>query len=559
MGILRAVTEVLGGLALFLYGLHQLSGGLQTLAGERLRAILEFTTRNRVTGYVLGCLLGFLLHSSGTTVMLVSFVNAGLFNLGQAVPVVLGANVGTTLSMQAISLNLTAFSYPAIALGMGMTFHRKAEIRAGGVALFGFGLLFLGMSIMSGGVMPYREDLRPLLETLDGTTWTGMILGIALALAVTGVLQSSGATIGMCFALIQAGVFTELTQVFPIILGAHIGTCVTAFLAGIGSPPPARRVAMSHLLFNVTNVVMAIVFQGPLLRVLEAGSDSLMRQTANLHTLVMVVASLLILPFVQNLSKFAARLVPDKGKPVQSSFLTPEHMSTIATALPAVRLEMVRLTRVLLESLDHTIQHLNEPSHLLHRGILANEEVVNTIKTTMVRQLRDLSRQKDLSFEELRQIDYWIRAVVQIERIGDHLCKLHLLTMEQHEETHRIKFGKKLNRRLNRLFFETQDMLQNLQRCLQTSGEAISEAELFAKRQEILRITKKSRDLFTARMEQARLEPRVMYYYTSYLEHFERLIRHIELAGAAAAQQPEPEDIASSPKKENSGDTLETS
>lgn len=541
MSIVLALTEVLGGLALFLFGLNQLSSGLKSLAGERLRAILEYTTRNRAYGYLLGCSLGFLLHSSGTTVMLVSFVNAGLFTLLQAIPVVLGANVGTTLSMQAISLNLTALSYPAIALGMAGTFHRKENVQSAGRALFGFGLLFLGMHIMKEGITPYREDLRPFLENLDGSTWTGMIGGILLAVAITSIMQSSGATIGMCFSLIQAGVFTSLTQVIPVILGAHIGTCATAFLASMGSPQPARRLAVAHLLFNLFNVGLALIFQAPLIAFIESGTDNLTRQTANLHTLIMLVASLMILPVIKGMSLVVHQLVPGGARESASSFLTPERMADIDTALPAARMEMIRLSRLAIESIDHITHHLEEPCHDLKRKIRANEQVFDTIKSTLVRQLRNLGYHQEVTFENLRGLDHWIRCVVQMERIGDHMLKLHLLSDEQQDETESIHFGKKLDKRLLRLFSETREMLDMLRLNLESSGSEVSEQDLNAKRQRILLKTKKSRDLFSLRMEQARMEPRVMYYYTGYLELFERLIRHIELAGDTPAPSPAPE------------------
>jgi phosphate:Na+ symporter len=547
MSIVLALTEVLGGLALFLFGLNQLSSGLKALAGERLRAILEYTTRNRVYGYFLGCSLGFLLHSSGTTVMLVSFVNAGLFSLLQAIPVVLGANVGTTLSMQAISLNLTALSYPAIALGMAGTFHRKERYQSAGRSLFGFGLLFLGMYIMKEGITPYREELRPFLETLDGSTWTGMIGGILLSVAITSVMQSSGATIGMCFSLIQADVFTSLTQVIPVILGAHIGTCATAFLASMGSPQPARRLAVTHLIFNLFNVTLAVILQGPLISLIEASSDNLTRQTANLHTLVMLVASLMVLPLIKGMSLLVHRLVPGGASESASSYLTPERMGHIESALPAARMEMIRLSRLALESTDYITQHLKQPSYDLKRKIRANEEIFNTIKSTLARQLRSLGYKEEVHFQDLRGLDQWIRCVVQMERIGDHMMKLHQLSDEQNNETDRIMFGKKLDKRLLRLFSETREMLDMLRLNLESSGNEVSEQDLNAKRQKILTKTKKSRDLFSVRMEQARMEPRVMYYYTGYLEIFERLIRHIELAGSSpvphpAAKDPETDD-----------------
>lgn len=524
-----AISEVLGGLALFLFGLRQLSGGLQTLAGGRLRSMLQRATRNRFSGYSLGAALGFLLHSSGATVMLVGFLNAGLISLVQAVPVVLGANLGTTLSMQAISFDITAFAYPALAVGMAATFLKRTSLSASGLALFGFGLLFLGMDIMSRGVSPYRETLRPLLENLDATTWTGLLGGILLSLLITSVVQSSGATLGMSFALIQAGVFTSLTQLLPIVLGAHIGTCVTAALASLGSQPAARRVPVAHVLFNGINVLLAIALQVPLLRLVEATSDDLVRQTANLHTAVMLVVSLALLPFRGRFTRLVEWVSPRSWKTPERSHLTPENMAEVETAVPAVRKELARLTRLAMESLEMSRELLPGPGKTRRRKIEHIEDVFDAIKIAMIRQLRELGHQPEVDRASILEIDHWIHCMVQMERIGDHLQSLGQISCERRREAGHILFGKDLNDRLQGLFDDTGDMLENLENALlEEKGDSESE-KLGDIRRKILKTVGEARERLKEKMREQRLQPRALYFYSSYLEVFERLSRHVEL------------------------------
>ena len=520
MSLLLSVTEVLGGLALFLFGLQRLSSGLNEVAGQRLRILLEWATRRRLPATTLGVGLGLLLHSSGSTVMMVGFLNAGLIRLAPLLPVLFGVNVGTTLSMQILSLNIHALTYPAIALGMGLTFHANEQLRSGGKALFGFGLLFLGMDIMGGGVAPYQDDLRPLLASLDTGSAAGLAIALLASALITSVLQSSGATIGMCFALIQAGVLTSLPQIMPLVLGAHIGTCITALLASIGGVHSARQLARTHLFFNLFNVALALVLQKPLIQVIETTSSDVLRQTANLHTGVMLLATVILLPFTKTAARWMNSLFPSKNEPEEHSFLTPESMARVESALQASRLEIHRLAGLALESLSCCALGIHSLRRSRTTRVLRNEVVFDTIKDTMTRQLRDLGHRGETTRTDLTKLDREIHRISQMERIGDHIKSLYMLTLEQRSEPGTLVFGKSLTGELMNLFDLTEGMLRNLH-----SGEH-DPSEL---RRELLKATKQARTLFTLKMDTARIQPRVYYYYSGYLELFERIARHIEL------------------------------
>jgi phosphate:Na+ symporter len=208
------IFSVLGGLALFIFGMNIMTDGLKRCAGDSLRHILARATHNRLNGLGLGTTLGFLVQSSAATVMLVGFINAGLMTLNESVPVMLGANIGTTLSMQLISFKLADYCFVAITLGVLLNIvSPQLRVKQAGQALLGFGLLFLGMSTMSAAIAPHRDAFIPLFAQINGATPGGLLRGILLATAVTGIIQSSGAMIGMSFALIQAGVITDLSGV----------------------------------------------------------------------------------------------------------------------------------------------------------------------------------------------------------------------------------------------------------------------------------------------------------------------------------------------------------
>jgi len=213
MQLFLTVFGVLGGLAVFVLGMGMMTEGLRRFSGQSLRRVLAAATRSRVAGIGLGTLLGFLVHSSAATVMYVGFINAGLMGLAESIPPILGANIGTTFSMQLISFKLGDYCYVFIALGLGLKMAvPQPKAKHLGAVLLGFGLLFLGMNTMGAAVGPHKDSLTPLLTYVDGGTLGGMLAGIGASALFTGLVQSSGATIGMCFVLIRAGVIQ--TQAF---------------------------------------------------------------------------------------------------------------------------------------------------------------------------------------------------------------------------------------------------------------------------------------------------------------------------------------------------------
>lgn len=423
-GIWMTLSALIGGLALFMLGMRMMTQGLRAAAGEGLRGLLNVATRHSFGGLTLGTVSGLLIHSSATTVMLVGFVNAGLIDLLRSIPVVMGANIGTTLSMQIISFNLDAYALTAIGLGFLLHTFMRGKAKEMGLALMGFGLLFLGLSIMKDAIRPYREAIQPLIQMIDGQTPTGLASGILLATLVTAIIQSSGATIGMAFAMIGAGVFSSVGQVIPIILGANIGTCATALLGSAGADIDAKRCAAAHLYFNLINMGIAVAAMPLLIGIAEASSDDLLRQTANFNTLIQVTSTLVVLPLTPWFTKFILFTIRARNHARTKSFLHEIDLDRPEKAVQNMVLELQRITEICRESL-----YISAPLILLKfnpgtaNRVRLNEAVVNEVKTSAQDYLQELTR-RDLSLRQMFLVQYLDRCIIAVERIGDHIASL---------------------------------------------------------------------------------------------------------------------------------------
>ena len=425
-------AQVFGGLALFIFGMKVMSDGLQQAAGSRLRDLLYHLTRNRLAGGGVGSVMGFLVHSSAATVMLVGFVNAGLMSLSQSVPVMLGANVGTTISMQVVSFKLDEYCWFAIALGFLLQITGRREgVKHAGSVLFGFGLLFLGMQTMSLGVAPLKGGpLETVLQRADAATFTGMLLGLLISTCFTGIIQSSGATVGVLFALSTAGVFTEFRQVMPLLLGAHMGTCATALLGSIGTGVEARRVAIAHLMFNVLGSVAAIAMTPLYLWLIPRTADDLVRQIANAHTIIQSVNALLVLPLVVPFARLVERLTPSRAAPMERSHLRDSCIETPETALLAVLRETQRMAGFVREELDASIRCLVEGAPQVPAGLRRTEEAVNTLKAAISDYLMRVAGRR-LSKRQSILVQHLLSSVADLERIGDHAMSIAEVGVER--------------------------------------------------------------------------------------------------------------------------------
>jgi phosphate:Na+ symporter len=477
------VSQILGGLALFIFGMQLMSQALQRAAGGKVRQLLFHVTRHRMAGLAVGTVLGTMVQSSATTVMAVGFINAGLLSLAASIPVILGANFGTTLSMQVISIKLDDYCFVGIALGLILELVCRRELikNLGGV-LLGFGLLFLGMRIMSAGVAPLKGAgyIENLLAHSDASTIWGMFLGIGASALFTGIIQSSGAMIGMLFALAGAGVLRDIDQALPLVLGAHIGTCATALLGSIGTNIEARRAALAHLLFNVIGALLAVAMARFYRWAIPFAGGDLVRQIANAHTLVQGINVLIFLPLVKPYARFIEKITPSRARPAEHSYLDDHYLATPEMAIVAALRETRRMAalarRTLVLAMKGMVQLTTEPFSEAQKNELAVNELKKAIGDYLLRiASHRLSRRQALMVQHIQT------AVADIERISDHATVLIELTTDK---VHR------------RIWFDNASMMELI--------------DMYQRAEAILRLTELSLDPNLSRENRRELAARIL-------------------------------------------------
>ena len=418
-----------GGLALFLFGMDRLTDSLRVVVGDKAREILERLTANRITGLLTGAAVTAVVQSSSvTTVLLVGFVTAGLMAFQQTIPVILGSNIGTTVTAQIIAFNVAAWALGFVAIGYIGTLVTKRRVgRAQGTALIGLGLIFLGMTVMADAMEPLRtyEPFIEAMETLDS-----LIIAIIVGALFTALVQSSSATTGVVIVLAGQGLIS-LEAGVALVLGANIGTAVTAVLASIGKPRDAQRVAAAHVAFNVIGVVLWLPFVGFLVDLVSSIGGGITREIANAHSIFNVINALLFLPFVTPFAALITRLVPDRAPTgvVAPRYIDDSLVDTPSLALAKARMEMLRmasrvqgmLAAVLPAILDGDVDEFDR--------IEAVDDEVDEIHGIVIEFLGLVSQQSlsDASSDELVDL---IEATNALEAVGD-LVETNLIGLGQ--------------------------------------------------------------------------------------------------------------------------------
>jgi phosphate:Na+ symporter len=412
------IVGLVGGLAIFLFGMDLMTDALKLIVGDKARAVLEKLTANRFVGLLTGAGITAVIQSSSvTTVLVVGFISAGLMSFVQSIPVILGSNIGTTITAQLIAFNITNWALVLVSVGFGVSALAKRQKRKSqGTALLGLGLIFFGMVVMGSALSPLRtyEPFINVMETLDNP-----LLGILAGAVITAILQSSSATTGIVIVLATQGLITPGAGI-ALVLGANIGTSVTALLAAIGKPREAQRAAVAHLLFNVLGVILWIPFVGWLVSVVGGIGGGTAREVANAHTVFNVVNALVFLPFVNQFAAFVTKLVPDKpvDGEMRPKYLDRSLIRNPSLALSAARMEMLRmasrvqgmLADILPATLDGTIDSLAE--------IEAMDDEVDLLHGLLLEYLGDVgeSRLSEASSDELMDL---FEATNSLEAIGD--------------------------------------------------------------------------------------------------------------------------------------------
>jgi len=419
------ILTLFGGVLLLLYGIQLAGEGLKEAAGPQIKTALQTLTGNRVAGLFTGVGVTFLLQSSSaTTVLLVGLVDAGLMSLSQTMGVILGADVGTTLTVQLLAFHIEELAVFIAGVGLFLMFiGGQPERKSLGKGILGFGLIFLSIKIMAESIAPLQQ--HELFKQLLAAVGENPLAGVLMAAALTAILHSSAATIGLAITLSINHLIT-LPTALPMILGANIGTCVTAFVGSLRSKADAKRVAWAHIAFKVIGSLLVLPFLGPFADLAALTSSDLARQIANAHTIFNLGLALAFLPFTGVFTRLVQRLVPEQAEEPEEKFapkyLNPAMLSEPSLALAQAVREALRMAEVVQDMLGLSLDALLGKNRDLIEMIENMDDRVDLLDRAIRFYLTQLSSQK-MTAEEARRQMGTLHLVSNLEAIGDVIDK----------------------------------------------------------------------------------------------------------------------------------------
>ncbi len=423
----RILLSLAGGLGLFLFGMDLMSDSIEKVAGARLRRILEIFTTNRFTGMLVGIVFtGIIQSSSACTAMVVSFVNSGLMNLYQAAGVIFGANIGTTITSQLVSFNLSAVAPVFLLCGvLVMMFSKKEKVKKFAEVIVGFGILFTGLNTMSNGMAEMKNvpEVVDLLKSLNNP-----LLATVVGTVLTAVIQSSSVTVSIVLLLANQG-FLDLGICLYIILGCNIGACATALIASLPGKKDAKRAALIHFWFNVigTLLIYVILFAAkePIIRLIQSVSADNGRFVANAHTIIKIFQVVVLFPFSGAIVKLASITVPGEDRKVgyresyQLKYIGEKVVFNPATAVVEVIKELDRMASLASENLNRAMNALITLDEEDIQEVYEVEKNINFLNHAITNYLVKIN-QTTLPIEDLKSLGALFHVVNDIERIGDH-------------------------------------------------------------------------------------------------------------------------------------------
>ena len=430
---LTNLFSMLGGLALFLYGMNMMSNGLEMAAGDKMKTILEKLTSNRILGVLVGALVTAIIQSSSaTTVMVVGFVNSGLMSLTSAVWVIMGANIGTTITGQLIAIDITAIA-PLIAfIGVAMiVFFKSQKLDAIGGVIGGLGILFIGMETMSSAMVPLRTmpEFVGLISKFQNP-----FIGILVGALFTALIQSSSASVGILQALAKSGVMTLSSSIY-VLFGQNIGTCITSVLASIGTSKNAKRTTIIHLSFNIIGTVLFVTISMlfPFADLVQSLTPSnVAAQIANVHTIFNVTTTLLLLPIGTKLVDLACRILPDSEEDQQdmqlkyldfSIFDNDYHIGTSAIANTQLFNETQHMLNVANHNVKRAFELLDHYDEEKYIRLQKDEEYINYLNQQVI-NFTTAVISHEFQAESSQSIVLFLKLSSDLERIGDHAMNI---------------------------------------------------------------------------------------------------------------------------------------
>ena len=530
MGI-TDVLALLGGLALFLYGMQMMSTGLEAAAGNRMKSILEKLTSNRIKGVLVGAAITAVIQSSSaTTVMVVGFVNSGLMTLKQAVWVIMGANIGTTITGQLIALDIGAIAPLFAIAGVGAIMFIKSEKVHHISSIFaGLGILFMGMDMMGAAMSPLKES-EAFISLM--TKFDNPLLGILVGALFTAVIQSSSASVGILQALASTGMIPLSSAVF-VLFGQNIGTCITAVLASIGMKVNAKRTTVIHLLFNIIGTVLftVICLVTPYVTWIEAMTPGdPVAQIANAHTVFNIVTTLLLLPFGTHMANIAVRILPDSKKAddedLRLKYIRPFESSYAighsAVAVSQVRDEVNRMRDMVAKNISDSFDSLVQYDQKLRKKVSEREEYIDFLNKGISEYIVSLMA-SEMNMSDSRKINGYYAIISNLERIGDHAVNL----AEYGDDMRKweIDFSDTVKEELNEMKAQCIAALDNLKEVTSENVERIlSQAVIIEQKTDDMRDKYFKKQM--QRLKKGKCKPQSGIVFSEILTDFERMGDH---------------------------------
>ncbi len=454
--------KFVGGLGIFLFGIKYMSDGLQKTAGDKMRNLLATYTSNPLLGVLVGIIVTILIQTStGTTVMAIGLINAGLMTLRQGIGVILGANIGTTMTAFIVGIKIENYALPIIAVGAFLLFFmKKKSYQYMGQIVFGFGTLFLGLATMGGGLKPLRE--LPIFTNFMVDLSHNPVLGVIVGTVFTMIVQSSSATIGILQTLADEGII-NLRAALPVLFGDNIGTTITAVLAAIGATVAAKRAALVHVIFNITGTILFTLALTPVYRfVLWLGDDVNIRmQIAYAHGTFNVTNTLIFLPLVPVLAWLVTKIIPGKMQEIEfkPKFLDPRLLETPSIALGQAQHEILRMGGYARETLQDASNYFFTKDEKIAQLAFQKEQLVNELDRKITAYMVKI-HQNGLPEGESGIASTLMQTINDIERIGDHAE--NIVELAESSIANKVDFS--------------EDALQDLRKMLELTDKTVETA-----------------------------------------------------------------------------------
>ncbi len=459
--------NLIGGLGLFLFGMSYMGDGLQKTAGSKMKDILAALTKNKLMGVLVGALVtGVIQSSSATTVMVVGFVNAGLMNLNQAVGIIMGANIGTTITAFLVSLNITKLATFSVGIGVFIYLaSKKKKVKSIAEVVIGFGILFIGMNIMKNAMGPLEEN--PNFIGLM-TNFDNPLVGILVGFVMTAILQSSSATTGILIAVATTGIIS-FEAAYPIVFGQNIGTCVTALLSSIGANKTAKRAAIIHLLFNVSGTLLFMIFLRMPVQwlVLKLVPINVPKQIAAGHIFFNILNVIIMFPFSGLLVKASEIIIKSDGQDSEhiTKYIDDRLLVTPSIALTQTTKEVLHLGNLAYEQFDVSINSFVLNSEELAHKVFDIERKVNELTKLTLEYLVKLDKESLTNYEKDKLV-VLMSAINDIERVGDHADNIGEFALYKIEN--KINFSEQAMEEIKNMFYKTMSVFKATLTALQT-------------------------------------------------------------------------------------------